>query len=676
MNITLAKTAGFCFGVSRAVSLAHQHLKEHGTIYTLGPIIHNANVIQKLEKEGIRSADDVNEIPDGSFVVIRTHGVSKKIYEILREKGCTVEDATCPFVAKIHNIVKREAEEGRLVLIIGTGGHPEVTGIEGWCENSIVIESLEMLQDWFRKTENAENLPISVVAQTTSNQSVFKSCTEFLKKACTNARIFDTICNATVMRQLEARELASKSDAMIIIGDRTSSNTKHLFEICSKLCNKTVLVERADELSPAFMKIEGQIGITAGASTPAWIIKEVMDIMSDEVRTESGESFAELLKQSFKTLNTGDKVEGVITNITPMEIQVDLGVKHAGYIPVGELSDDPSYKVEDHLRLGEKIEAFVMRVNDLEGTIMLSKKRLDSIKGWEKIEAAREDKTSVEGIVVEENKGGIVVVCQGVRVFVPASQSGLPKDKPLSDLLKTKQRLRITEVNRARRRVVGSIRAILMEERRLSSEKIWESIAVGNEYKGVVKSLTSYGAFVDIGGVDGMVHVSELSWSRIKHPSEVLKVGDEIQVHVIALDKEKKKISLGYRLQEDNPWSQVEGKYKVGDTVSVKVIKFMPFGAFAEIIPGVDGLIHISQIASRRIEKAEDALKLGETVDARITDIDFEKKKISLSIKALLMPPVPTENEVPEPDDGEPHIVASSGEENDIIPEVEAENEN
>ena len=669
MAVTLAKTAGFCFGVSRAVDLAKENARVRGTIYTLGPIIHNLNVIKQLESHGIRSADRIEDIPDASFVVIRTHGVPKKSYETLREKGCSCIDATCPFVSKIHDIAKREAEEGRLVVIIGTRGHPEVVGIEGWCQNATVIESKEALEKWFSDTENAENLPVSVVAQTTSNQTLFKSCAEFLKKSCTNIRIFDTICNATVMRQLEARELASKSDYMIVIGDRLSSNTKHLFEICSELCSLTVLVERADELDFPSLKAVKLIGITAGASTPEWIIKEVMDTMSDEVKTESGESFAELFEQSFKTLNTGDKVEGVITNITPMEIQVDLGVKQAGYIPIAEMSDDPGYKVEEHVKIGEKIEAFVVRVNDLEGMIMLSKKRLDSIKGWEKIEAAREDKTPVEGIVVEENKGGIVAVCHGVRVFIPASQSGVAKDKPLSDLLKTKQRLRITEVNRARRRVVGSIRAVLMDERRLSSEKVWETIAIGNEYRGVVKSLTSYGAFVDIGGVDGMVHVSELSWSRIKHPSEVVSVGDEINVYVIALDKEKKKISLGYRLKEDNPWMKFEGKYKVGDVVSAKVVKFMPFGVFAEIISGVDGLIHISQIALHRIEKAEDVLKLGETVEARITDIDSEKKKISLSIRALLAPPEPKETEEAAASDSAPVIVASSGEENDVVPE-------
>ena len=669
MTVTIAKTSGFCFGVSRAVALAKQNSKEHGTIYTLGPIIHNKNVIRQLETYGVRSVDELRDIPDGSFVVIRTHGVSKEVYAELKMKGCAYSDATCPFVSKIHDIVKREAADGRMILIIGTRGHPEVVGIEGWCENALVIESPEALEKWFNSTENAASLPISMVVQTTSNRNVWNSCAEFLKKSCTNARIFDTICNATVMRQQEARELASVSDTMIVIGDRSSSNTKHLFEICSELCKSTVLIECADELDTALLKNAERIGITAGASTPAWIIKEVVATMSDEVKTELGESFAELLEQSFKTLNTGDKVEGVITNITPMEIHVDLGVKHAGYIPITEMSDDPSYKAEDHYKIGEKIETFVVRVNDLEGMIMLSKKRLDAIKGWETIEKAREDKTPVEGIVVEENKGGIVAICHGVRVFIPASQSGLPKDAALSDLMKTKQRLRITEVNRARRRVVGSIRSVMMDERRLSSDKVWEVIEVGNQYRGIVKSLTSYGAFVDIGGVDGMVHVSELSWNRIKHPIDVVNVGDEIDVYVIAVDKEKKKISLGYRLTKNNPWAQFEEKYKVGDTIPVKVIKFMPFGAFAEIIPGVDGLIHISQIALRRIEKAEDALKLGESVEAKITDIDPEKKKISLSIKALLAPPTPKEGEAPPIDNSAPEIVATSGEENDFIPE-------
>lgn len=360
---------------------------------------------------------------------------------------------------------------------------------------------------------------------------------------------------------------------------------------------------------------------------------------SEVIKTEaaeSTESFAEMLERSIKTLYTGEKVSGVVAAITPTEISVDLGTKQSGYIPLSELTDDPTVNVEDILKVGDTIETFVMRVNDIEGTVMLSKKRLDSIKNWDDIEVAKDEKTTVEGVVTEENKGGIVVSVKGVRVFVPASQTGLPKDTPMSTLLKTKVKLRITEVNQSRRRVVGSIRAVQNEERREKMEHIWNEIEIGKKYAGVVKSMTSYGAFVDIGGIDGMVHVSELSWTRINQPSDILKIGDTLNVFVIGFDKEKKKISLGYKTKEDNPWEKFISTYKIGDKLEVKIVKLMPFGAFAEIIPGVDGLIHISQITDHRIGLPSEVLSEGMITEVLITDIDMEKHKVSLSIRALM----------------------------------------
>ena len=358
--------------------------------------------------------------------------------------------------------------------------------------------------------------------------------------------------------------------------------------------------------------------------------------MSDE-NIEIEESFAEMLEKSIKTLNTGEKVTGVVTGITPTEIYVDLGTKHAGYIPVSELTDDPTVKVEDLVKVGDEIETYVMRVNDQEGVVTLSKKRLDTVKSWEDIEKAKEDHTTVEGVVTEENKGGVVVSIKGVRVFVPASQTGLPRDTPMSQLVKQKVRLRITEVNRARKRVVGSIRAVEAEERAAKAAEVWANIEEGKRYTGTVKSLTSYGAFVDIGGVDGMVHISELSWSRIKHPSEVVSVGDTVEVYVISFDRDKKKISLGMKDRTQNPWEVFTGKYQPGDVANVRVVKLMTFGAFAEIVPGVDGLIHISQIADHRIDKPGDVLSEGQMVDVKIIDIDYDKQKVSLSIRALLV---------------------------------------
>ena len=635
MSVTVAKTAGFCFGVRRAVDLAEQQARQGGKIYAYGEIIHNMHEIERLEKLGVRTAYTLEDIPDGARVLIRAHGVPRDVYTRLENKHCTIFDATCPFVRKIHSIVNKESKNGQLVVILGSAGHPEVVGIQGWCGASVVLEN-EAQAGAFAEQLEMENKAISVVAQTTVNRSIWNISVGLLKKRCTNLKIFDTICKATDERQSEARLLAGASDQMIVIGDKKSSNTKRLYEISRSLCSNVLYIEDAAELTTQELGQHQHIGITAGASTPAWIIKEVSNMMSEETKIETGEDFAAMLEESFKTLNNGEKVTGTVVGISNNDVQVDLGVKHTAYIPVSELSDDPNYDVAANIHVGDEIEAVVVRVNDGEGTITLSKKRVDQLKGWETIEAAHDEHTVVEGVIVEENRGGVVATAHGVRVFIPASQTGVPKDQPMSQLVKTKQSFYITEINRQRKRVVGSIRQIQQEARKAAAEQIWNTIEIGNEYDGVVKSLTSYGAFVDIGGVDGMVHISELSWGRIKHPSEVVAVGDKVKVFVIGLDKENKKISLGYKREEDNPWNVFKSKYDIGSVAEVKILKFMPFGAFAEIVPGVDGLIHISQIADHRIAKPEDELEVGQVVEAKIIDINDEKKKVSLSIRALL----------------------------------------
>ena len=635
MSVTVAKTAGFCFGVRRAVDLAEQQARQGGKIYAYGEIIHNMHEIERLEKLGVRTAYTLEDIPDGARVLIRAHGVPRDVYTRLEDKHCTIFDATCPFVRKIHSIANKESKNGQLVVILGSAGHPEVVGIQGWCGASVVLEN-EAQAEAFAEQPEMENKAISVVAQTTVNRSIWNISVGLLKKRCTNLKIFDTICKATDERQSEARLLAGASDQMIVIGDKKSSNTKRLYEISRSLCSNVLYIEDAAELTTQELGQHQHIGITAGASTPAWIIKEVSNMMSEETKIETGEDFAAMLEESFKTLNNGEKVTGTVVGISNNDVQVDLGVKHTAYIPVSELSDDPNYDVAANIHVGDEIEAVVVRVNDGEGTITLSKKRVDQLKGWETIEAAHDEHTVVEGVIVEENRGGVVATAHGVRVFIPASQTGVPKDQPMSQLVKTKQSFYITEINRQRKRVVGSIRQIQQEARKAAAEQIWNTIEIGNEYDGTVKSLTSYGAFVDIGGVDGMVHISELSWGRIKHPSEVVAVGDKVKVFVIGLDKENKKISLGYKREEDNPWNVFKSKYDIGSVAEVKILKFMPFGAFAEIVPGVDGLIHISQIADHRIAKPEDELEVGQVVEAKIIDINDEKKKVSLSIRALL----------------------------------------
>jgi 4-hydroxy-3-methylbut-2-enyl diphosphate reductase len=444
---------------------------------------------------------------------------------------------------------------------------------------------------------------------------------------------------------------------MIVVGGKNSANSRHLADLCAEECRYVRFVERADELDVSSLKAFDTIGITAGASVPARIMKEVtrkMDEIRETIETaetaaqaveetkeaavETEKSFAELLEDSIKTIYNGDIVKGVVAAITPTEVTLDLGTKHSGYIPVEEFEDENGTKIEDLIHIGDTVEASVVRVNDVEGTVMLSKKRLDAVKNWDDVEAACENETVVEGVVTEENKGGIVVKVKGLRVFVPASQSGLPRDAEMGQLMKQKVQLYITEVNKARRRIVGSIRKVTAKARHEAVARIWNEIEVGKRYYGVVKSLTSYGAFVDIGGVDGMVHVSELSWKRITKPADVVSVGDEIDVYVINFDKDTKKISLGYKDPNENPWERFKSQYQVGDIASVRVVKLMTFGAFAEIVPGVDGLIHISQIANRRIGKPDEVLTVGDIVDVKITAIDEEKHKVSLSIRALSEP--------------------------------------
>ena len=636
--VRIAKSAGFCFGVSRAVELVEQAAAAGKKVATLGPIIHNRHVVNKFEAMGVRVIETPEEARDDETVIIRSHGVTREVVERLEKTGAEIIDATCPFVKRIHSIVSREEEKGRLPVIIGTPTHPEVEGIAGWCSDCRIFATREDLEAWVNTLENPRDSSICIVSQTTSTESLWKSCGDFAKKQFTNLKIFDTICRATEYRQSEAAELSEICQAMVVVGDPKSSNTGRLAMICREHCDKVFLVDSAAELRAEDFSGVTDVGITAGASTPAWIIKEVNKTMSEIINVEAvqEENFAELLEQSIKTLNTGDKVIGTVTGIGNTEVQVDLGTKHAGYIPYDEVSTDPSVKPEDILKVGDEIEVFVVRVNDQEGTVQLSKKKLDGMKVWDDMAAYAENKTTIEGTITEENKGGLVATHKGIRVFIPASQSGIAKGGDMTGMVGKTVQLKITEVNRARRRVIGSIRAVSSEARKAAQEKIWAEIENGKKYHGTVKSLTSYGAFVDIGGVDGMVHVSELSWNRIKTPADVVKVGDEIDVYVISFDPEKHKISLGYKTAEMNPWNQFMTKYQVGDVVDAKIVKLMTFGAFAEILPGVDGLIHISQIADRRIAKPEDALTEGQEVQVKITDVDAENKRISLSIRALL----------------------------------------
>ena len=656
MEIKLAKTAGFCFGVNRAVDMLYSMVENGEKVCTLGPIIHNPQVIDDLAQKGVTIIENENDVPQGTKVVIRTHGVEKQVIDTLKENNVDFCDATCPFVRKIHKIITENSDENTLVMIAGDENHPEVQGIRSYCKGeSIVFKNCEELEKITENFKKYSEKAILVVWQTTFNTVEHEKCVKKIKKHYTNANIFDTICSATNERQEEAMRLAKTCDAMIIVGGRQSSNTAKLKAVCENCC-PTYLIETARELSSIDLSIYEKIGVTAGASTPAAIIKEVLSTMSENTNaienviktaeevavTSNAEdmSFMEALEESLKNMSTDQKVRGIVTGISPSEIQVDIGRKQTGYVPADEYSADPTADPMKELKIGDEIGLIIMKTNDQEGTIMLSKKRFDAQGAWDKIEAAKENEEVLTGTVTDVIKGGVIVVTNGVRVFVPASLATASRGDSLDDLLKTKVDLKIIEVKaeRGRKKAVGSIKAVLKEARKAAEEAFWAQAEEGQVYQGTVKSLTNYGAFVDIGGVDGMVHISELSWKRIKHPSDVLAVGQEIEVFVKSLDKENKKISLGYKKAEDNPWEILRRDYPVDTVIESEIVGMTTFGAFATVIPGIDGLIHISQIADQHISKPQDVLKVGEKVTCKITAIDFDKSRVSLSIRALLAP--------------------------------------
>lgn len=657
MKVLLAESAGFCFGVNKAVSAVYELLDHGEKVATLGPIIHNPQLVEQLRRRGVTIVSEPAGAEHDAVLVIRSHGVSQSVYDDIRQCGVRMYDATCPFVSKIHRIVSEKSAAGYRVLIAGDAGHPEVMGICGHCANEATVFSTpEELVNLLKTQNNSPEELVIMVAQTTYHLQSWKKCVEILKKHYTNPLIFDTICNATAERQNEAIALSQRCDKMVIVGGRQSSNTAKLYEVCAAHC-PTVLVETAAELDEAQFRGVRFAGLTAGASTPADIIKEVQTIMSEIKNTETQQelaaeavettqenTFEEMTSEEYeKAIDatfqnpTDDKVHGLVVSIAPNEVQVEvIGRKQTGYIPVEELSADPNVDPHDVVKVGDELELLIMRTNDQEGTIMLSKKRVDSLKGWTTVVEAEASGEVLEGVVSEVIKGGLLVVTNGIRVFVPASHASLHRMEDLTPLLKQTVRFKIIEVNTARHRAVASIRLVAREERRAQEEALWGQLEIGQQYIGTVKSLTSYGAFVDLGGVDGMIHISELSWTRIKHPSEVVNVGDVVTVYIRDLDPEKKKISLGYRKAEDNPWEIFQSKYAVGDAVEAKIVGMTAFGAFAQILPGVDGLIHISQIADRRIDKPQDELKIGQEVKVKITNVDAENKRISLSIRALL----------------------------------------
>ena len=647
-RIQVAENAGFCPGVQRAVDIAEKAAEEFGRVYTLGELIHNENAVEDLKEKGVFAVETVDEAK-GEPLIIRSHGVSRETEQEAREKCKKVFDATCPFVKRIHGIVSQMPKD-KTVFVLGDKDHPEVVGIVGnascrafACKDFAEADAL--IQSGALECPECDKRggDFAVVVQTTFDRGRFDEYSNEFRQKYSRAEIYDTICNATDTRQKSARELAKRAALMIVVGGKSSSNTRRLFDICEEYC-KTVFVTNAKELSEQTVKglcADELVGITAGASTPRYIIKEVHDKMNEEniKNTENNEEdFASLLEQdqSFTRLYTNKRVKATVVSVSKKEAVVEVGAKQTGYIVREELTNDPNAEVEDIVKPGDVIDAVVIKVDDNVGTVALSKKRVDSALGLEKLAVVKEAGETIEGTVSQVVKGGVIVIYENTRVFIPGSHTGIPRTGKLEELLKKTVKFKIIEVSNERGgRVVGSIRQANRELRDAEKAKFWESIEVGQKFEGEVRSIESYGVFVDIGAVDGLVHTADLTWNRAGHPKDIVKVGDKINVIVKSFDPEKKRVSLTAKDPSENPWTKFTAEYQKGDVIKATVVSITDFGAFAQIIPGVDGLIHISQISAERVTDINTVLKVGQEIDVKIIDIDVERERVSLSVRAL-----------------------------------------
>ena len=642
MKIQLSKNAGFCPGVKRADITVRELIKrrsDNESVYTLGELIHNGIYNKELNALGVKAIDFkqveqiISENPDGKHtLIIRTHGIPKDQYCRLSTlsnkcKNFSIIDMTCPSVKKIHRIAEENTSDKTCFILFCNKNHPEAIGIMSYAKGEKhAISSVEELY----KMDFTEKIPI-LCSQTTENLELFEKIKKNLKKLCTNAIFFDTICSVTENRQNEAIAIAKNSDAMIIIGGRESSNTRKLYELCKAECPNSLWIESAEELLADFPDPAKCVGITAGASTPDGIITEVIKKVMENKEMD----FETLLEDTLKTLHTGDTVNGIVCTIGDNEIKLDLGVKVTGVLTKEQITDDPNANLRDMFKVGDEVAVFVIRVDDKAGLATVSKKRVDADNSWVVLKEAHENGEILEGNVVSANKGGVIVSALNNSIFVPASQTGIAKGADFSVLVGTTQRVKVIEFDTVKKKALGSIKVVLNAEKQAREDAIWATLEVGNHYTGTVKNLTTYGAFVDIGGVDGMVHNTELSWRKIKHPSQVVSVGQVIEVFIKELDVEKRRISLGYKTEEMDVWYQFVKVHSVGDIVPAKIVSLTPFGAFAEVSEGVDGLIHISAISTQRIAAPADVLNIGDVVDVKIVNIDDENRKLSLSIRAI-----------------------------------------
>lgn len=671
MHVIVAENAGFCFGVKRALQYAEDAVERFGKIYSLGPLIHNPQEVERLCAKGIIWVDDLNQV-EGNLAIVRSHGVKPEVFSLAKEKNITVIDATCPFVKRAQSYAKDLAEKGYSVVVVGDKMHPEVDGIVGWSNNSAVV---------VENAEEAIHIPlgdkVGVIAQTTQPDHNFRQVVEVLKKRKPHLMVYNTICHATAERQEAAATLAKEVDLVLVIGGLNSANTKKLARISREAGTSTYHVEEAKDIDLSWLKGKEKVGVTAGASTPDWIIKEVIQKMmeiteQEEQRTEESTeesteerieardnddvspeetheqesieaevqvtpeaSFAEAFDKGIKHVRKGERISGVIVQVRDSEVLVDVGGKSEGVIPRSELTTFEAENIHDALKVGDQIEVLVLKRENDEGHPVLSKRRVDQEKYWENLINAMETGKYITGRIIEVVKGGLLADV-GVRGFIPASLVELGYVEDLKPYIGRELSLKIIECDRPTNKLVLSAKAVLQEEALKNKKETWEKISEGQTVKGIVRRLTNFGAFIDIGGIDGLLHVSEMAWHRVNHPSDVLKEGDELEVFILSIDRDHEKISLGLKQLLPNPWDTVEEKYPVGMIVDAKVVRTAPFGAFLQVEPGIEGLVHISQLAHQRVGKTEDVVTPGDQVKVKVLGVDKDGKRISLSIKEAL----------------------------------------
>lgn len=676
MKLLVAKNSGFCFGVRRAVDICHEQAKQKGRIYSWGKIIHNEGVVEELRQEGVIPVESLEEVSSGDTLIIRAHGAVPELFDACREKGIEVVDATCPFVKRIHRIVSRAREEGIPIYIAGKRNHPEVIGIAGWAGDGATI---------LGSVEEAEAVPAGergcLVAQTTFSRETYEKMGQVLRERIPEIQQEPTICDTTRHRQQEAQMLSKRCTKMLVLGSQTSANTMELAKLCQKNCPDTKTIENIGKISLEIFNSDDIIGLVAGASTPDPMIREVIQGMSEleqttietieaeapaEVVAETteqpveaavetvtvaeaeeapaaepkdiAEDFEAAIDSSIRRIRPGQVVKGTVIGITDNEVLVNVGYKSDGYIPRSEFVTDEETKIEDLVKEGDTIDAEVVKVNDGEGNVLLSRKNIQTRKIWDALLSEENEGKIFEAVVKEVVKGGLIAEIEGgVRAFIPASHVSVKYVEKLDAFVGREVKVKVLEVDKQRKRIVASIKQVIIEEAAKAEQEKWDALVVGSKIHGIVRRITDFGAFVDIGGLDGLVHVTDAAWGRIKHPGEVLSVNQEVDVLVLSVDKEKKRISLGYKQLQPKPWTLAVEKYPVGSIVEGKVVRILPFGAFVALEPSIDGLIHISQVAVRRIEKVEDELKVGDVVRCKVLEVAPEAKRISLSRKEVIL---------------------------------------